>query len=132
MSNQLGRMDVYVRPFVDPTLPPGVNRAEGQLQISSEGGVYPRWRRDGKELFYVSPDGALMAVALEFDGVKVVPAAPHALFKARFASFGADMWRPVYAPADDGRRFLVNVLVEQTAPSPVTMVLNWPATLKDR
>jgi hypothetical protein len=78
------------------------------------------------------PDGALMAVALRFDGTKVQAAAPRALFKARFAAFGADMWRPVYAPGQGGNRFLINILVDQTAPSPVTIVLNWPAALKDR
>jgi hypothetical protein len=73
-----------------------------------------------------------MAAALELDGTKVQPAPAQALFKASFAAFGADMWRPIYAPGEGGRRFLVNVLVDQTAPSPVTMILNWPAALKGR
>jgi Tol biopolymer transport system component len=121
-SDESGRWEVYVRAF-----PP----SDGRWQISTDGGVEPRWRRDGKELFYVSPDGTLMAVALQFDGVKVQPAAAQALFKARFGRFGADMWRPVYAAGDGGRRFLVNIVVEQTVASPVTMVLNWPAALKE-
>ena len=41
------------------------------------------------------------------------------------------MFRPVYAPSHDGRRFLVNIVVEETAASPVTMLLNWPAALKN-
>jgi eukaryotic-like serine/threonine-protein kinase len=122
-SDESGRWEVYVRAFPS---------SDGRWQISTDGGVEPRWRRDGKELFYVSPDGTLTSVALQFDGTKVQPAAARALFKARFGVFGADMFRPVYAPGDGGRRFLVNVVVEQTAPSPVTMVLNWPAALKGR
>ena len=123
-SDESGRSEVYLRAF-----PPQSSR----WQISTDGGVEPRWRPDGKELFYVSPDGALMAVALQFHDMKVEPSTARALFKAHFGTFGAgDMWRPVYAPGDNGRRFLVNIVVEQTAPSPVTMVLNWPAALKGR
>jgi hypothetical protein len=122
-SDESGRWEVYIRAF---------SPAGSRVQISTDGGVEPRWRRDGKELFYVSPDGALKAVALRFDGMKVLPGAAQSLFKARFGVFTADMFRPVYAPGSDGRRFLVNVVVEQTAPSPVTMVLNWPAALKER
>ena len=123
-SDESGRSEVYLRAF-----PPQSSR----WQISTDGGVEPRWRSDGKELFYVSPDGALMAVPLQFDDMKVRPAAARALFKAHFGTFGAEnMWRPVYAPGDGGRRFLVSIVVEQTAPSPVTMVLNWPAALKGR
>jgi Tol biopolymer transport system component len=122
-SDESGRWEVYIRPFP---------AAGSRWQVSTAGGVEPRWRRDGRELFYVAPDGTMMAVALQFDDAKVRPDGARALFKARFAAFGADMLRPVYAPDNDGRRFLVNVLVEETAPSPVTMVLNWPATLKGR
>jgi eukaryotic-like serine/threonine-protein kinase len=123
-SDESGKSEVYVRAF-----PP----LGARWQISTDGGVEPRWRRDGKELFYVSPDGALMAATLQFDEMKVQPDAPRALFKARFAAFGAgDMWRPVYVPVDEGGRFLVNVVVEETVPSPVTMLLNWPAALKRR
>ena len=123
-SDESGRSEVYVRAF-----PPQSSR----WQISTDGGVEPRWRNDGKELFYVSPDGAVMSVPLQFDAGKPQPTAARTLFKVRFGTFGAEnMWRPVYAPGDGGRRFLVNVLVEETAPSPVTMVLNWPAALKGR
>jgi hypothetical protein len=74
-----------------------------------------------------------MSVPLQFDELKVQPGAARRLFKASFGKFGAgDMSRPVYAPGDGGRRFLVNVVVEQTAPSPVTILLNWPAAVKSR
>jgi len=122
-SDESGRWETYVGAF-----PHG----GGRSQISTAGGVEPRWRADGKELFYVAPDGALMSVALEFNDKTVRPGAPRELFKARFGEFGADMFRPVYSPSNDGRRFLVNIVVEETMPSPVTMVLNWPAALTNR
>ena len=120
-SDESGQWEVYVRAF-----PPGPAR----WQVSTGGGVEPRWRLDAKELFYVSLDGTLMAAAMEFDGPTARPAAPRELFSARFGLFGADMFRPVYAPGHDGRRFLVNIVAEQPAPPPVTMLLNWPAAIK--
>jgi Tol biopolymer transport system component len=119
-SDESGRWEVYVGTFP-------FNGA--RWQVSTDGGVEPRWGPDGKELFYVSADGTLNAVAMQFDGTHARPGAPRALFKARFGEFGADMFRPVYSPSNDGRRFLANIVVEETAPSPVTMVLNWPAAL---
>jgi hypothetical protein len=70
-----------------------------------------------------------MAVTLQFNQRVVLPAAPQPLFRARFGQFGAVIFRPVYAPSHDGRKFLVNVVVEETSASPVTMILNWPAAM---
>jgi Tol biopolymer transport system component len=122
-SDESGRWEVYVGKF------PG---GGGRLQISAGGGVEPRWRPDGKELFYVSPDGTLMAVTLQFNQQLVLAAAPRPLFTARFGQFGAQIFRPVYAPSHDGHKFLVNVVVEETTASPVTMILNWPAVMPRR
>jgi eukaryotic-like serine/threonine-protein kinase len=115
-SDESGRWEVYVRAF-----PSGGAR----WQISTDGGVEPRWGRDGKELFYVAPDGTLMTVAVQL--AEFQASVPRALFKTRFAAFGADRWRPEYAPAGGGHRFLVNTLVDETEPLPVTILLNWPA-----
>ena len=122
-SDESRRWEVYVGAF-----PAG----GGRWQISTGGGAEPRWRSDGKELYYVAPDGTLMAAALQFEAGEVRPAAPQPLFKARFGLFGSDMFRPVYTAANGGRRFLVNVVVEETVASPVTMILNWPAVLENR
>jgi Tol biopolymer transport system component len=122
-SDESGRWEVYVGEF------PG---GGGRWHISADGGVEPRWRADGKELFYVSPDGTLMAVTLEFNQQSVLPAAPRPLFTARFGEFGAQIFRPVYAPSHGGHKFLVNVVVEETTASPVTMILNWPAAIPRR
>jgi hypothetical protein len=122
-SDESGRWEVYVGEF------PG---GAGRWQISAGGGVEPRWRADGKELFYVSQDNTLMAVTLEFNQQSVRPGAPHPLFTARFGEFGAQNFRPVYAPSHAGHKFLVNVVVEETTASPVTMILNWPAAMPHR
>jgi Tol biopolymer transport system component len=126
VSNETGIDEVYIRPFPGPG---------GKRQVSTNGGVDPRWRRDGRELFYVAPDGKLMAVAIqvETDGRTVSPGAPVALFPTRFAS-GANVnvgfnSRPQYAVAPDGR-FLMNVTVDDPTPSPITIVLNWATALK--
>ena len=64
-SNASGRMDIYVRPFV----PPGAADATvGQWQVSTAGGIMPAWRRDGKELYYLSPAGTLMAASITVNG----------------------------------------------------------------
>jgi len=121
-------MEVYVQSF-----PAG----SGTVRVSSGGGSQPRWRRNGKELFYMGPGGKLMAV-----DVKTAPAfqagTPHALFDSH-------IWLPEagsrvtstfifhYDVSSDGQRFLVNTTqqTETPAASPgITVVLNWTAGLK--
>ena len=99
----------------------------GKLQISTGGGIAPRWRDDGKELFYVAPDGTLMGVpiAVSKDGKALEPGKPVPLVSARIVSrgyVGAD--KPQYAVTPDGQRFLI-VVPGDEAPSPVTLILNW-------
>ena len=122
-SDESGRWEVYVGEF------PG---GGARRQVSAAGGVEPRWRADGRELFYVAPNGTLMAVTLQLNRQSVLPAAPRPLFTARFGEFGAEIFRPVYAPSHNGQKFLVNLVVEETASSPVTMILNWPAVMPRR
>jgi dipeptidyl aminopeptidase/acylaminoacyl peptidase len=127
-SNESGRVAIYVRPFPGPG---------GQWQVSTAGGSQPRWRPDGKELFYVAPDGRLMAVpiAVGADRQTLEAGAPAPLFPTRLASGGANislgstLSKPQYAVALDGR-FLMNVAVEGATASPITVVLNWDTSLK--
>jgi hypothetical protein len=124
-SYQSGRPEVYVQPF-----PPG----EGEWTISIAGGEQPRWRGDGKELFFVAADGKMMAVP-----VKAVPAvkpsfepgAPVALFDARIANSASGALFE-YDVTADGKRFLVNTANGPgAAPTPpLTVVTNWAAGLK--
>jgi Tol biopolymer transport system component len=56
MSNESGRDEIYVRPFVEG----GSGPTTGQWQVSTAGGIHPAWRRDGKELYYLAQDGQMM------------------------------------------------------------------------
>jgi serine/threonine protein kinase/Tol biopolymer transport system component len=126
-SNETGRLEIYVRPFPAPG---------GTWKVSTVGGSRPRWRRDGKELFYVASDGRLMAVpiALAADPKTLQRGPPVPLFQTRFASgagisFATGMSKPQYAVAPD-RRFLMNVPVDEATVPPITVALNWDAALK--
>jgi len=123
MSNESGRMEVYVRPFVDPMSPPGISRVAGQWQISSEGGVYPRWRRDGKEIYYLNQAGDMMAATVALEAATLDAGAPVTLFQQRVAVDG--VVGNVYDVAPDGR-FLVNTIIDSGVP-PITLLMNWNA-----
>ena len=115
-SNASGRSQVYVRPF--PV-------QEGQFPISRDGGRAPRWSGDGTELFFLTPDGMLMAAGI--DTTKAFAATvPQPLFRTGLTNTGS--FHP-YAVARDGRRFLIPVPREIAGSTPITVVLNWPATL---
>ena len=123
-SNESGRSEVHLQPF---------RRSGERLVVSAGGGMFPRWRADGKELFYVSPDGTLMSVALResANGASLEPA-PVPLFRERIAGGGAPLPGGTYqyAAARDGKRFLLNVTTEEATASPITIVLNWTTLLK--
>jgi hypothetical protein len=120
-SDESGRSEVYVRSFPVPG---------PRTQVSTDGGGQPRWRHDGKELFYQAADRTLMAATVKTDG-SFAASASHALFPMRIASGGTVVSgsEAQFEPTGDGQRFLVNVAVEQPAPA-VTVILNWPATLR--
>ena len=111
-SNESGRNEIYVRPFPGPG---------GQWQISTGGGTSPRWRADGKELYYLGPDSKLMAVAASSSGATFIPGAPEALFQTRIA---LAVNRPNYDIARDGR-FLINTLLDDASSEPIHLLLNW-------
>jgi Tol biopolymer transport system component len=79
MSNESGRMEVYVRPFSEP----GAAAAQtgGQWQVSAAGGIYPAWRPDGKELYYLNPAGAMMAAPIAVTGTTLARAHRCSCFK---------------------------------------------------
>jgi Tol biopolymer transport system component len=118
-SNESGRAEVYVAPFPGPG---------GKWQVSTGGGILPRWRRDGKELFFAVPTGAMMMTAsVNGEGTAFQVGAVQALFQVR--SGGP---RYFYDVSADGQRFLLNALPEQAtaAAAPLTLVVNWTAGLK--
>ena len=115
VSNESGRAEVYVQEF-----PP----TEGKWQISTAGGTEPQWRKDGKELFYLSGD-RLMAVDVKASPRGFEPGVSKTLFPIRLESTRR---RARYQVADNGRRFLINVPIESS--SPVAVSINWPETQK--
>ena len=85
-SNESGPVEIYVRPFVPPVAAgtaAGPGRTGGQWQVSTAGGVFPVWRPDGKELYYLNPEGAMMAATITVTGSTLAPGAPVVLFPTR-------------------------------------------------
>ena len=115
-STESGRTEIYVAPFPGPG---------GKWQISTGGGSSPRWRRDGTEIFYLSPDNKLMVAAVNGKGPSIEVGAVRPLFQTN--SIGS---ASTYAVSADGQRFLINTVPEQAASAPITVVLNWTAGLK--
>jgi Tol biopolymer transport system component len=117
-SQDPNQPEVYVTSFPD-----GARRQ----QVSTGGGVSPRWREDGKELFFFAAQNAyLMAVNVEGAGQELKLGTPHALFPIRGIG-----WRlGVYDVAPDGQRFLTNGDAEPSNRVPLTLVVNWDAQLK--
>jgi serine/threonine protein kinase len=121
-SDESGREEIYVREF-SPGSAHGSWDAAGKWLISNSGGTNPRWRGDGKELFYVGSDGKLMSVDISAKPI-FKAGAPRPLFQLPPGFIGGDV-------TADGRRFLIGVPVAQNASVPFTVVLNWQTTLKN-
>jgi len=116
-SNESGKWQVYVTSFPS---------AGQKRQISTDGGVQPRWRQDGKELYYLALDGKLMAVPIT-PGAKIDSGEPRVLFDT---GFNIDPLNDQYAVTRDGQRFLLQKTVTEPTPTPITVVMNWTATLR--
>ena len=118
-TNESGRFEIVVQPFPMPT---------GKWQVSAGGGIQPRWRTDGKELYFVAPDGKLMAASITA-GATFAAGTPAPLFSVRLAKGGGYEEQPEYMVSHDGR-FLVNQPVEATTTAPITLILNWKPPAK--
>jgi len=122
VSNETQRFEIYASPFPGP----GSKR-----QISIAGGIQPRWRRDGKEIFFRAPDDQLMAAQVTLTGNTLEVGFVHSLFAlAHDTAFGPPHY--TYDVSADGQRVLAVAPPEQTTtPSqPLTVVQNWTAALK--
>ncbi len=126
-SNETGRYEIYVRPFSAGS-PQEASSAGPKWLISTAGGVEPRWRADGRELYYVALDGKLMAVAVT-TGQVFQTGVPKPLFQTPVV-------RPEFGvigtaeAAADGKRFLFEVPPDKTEQPPFIVVQNWQAGLK--
>ena len=118
-SNESGSLEIYVAPF------PGGN---GKWQVSSGGGQEPRWRKDGKELFFLSRDSKMMAVPVS-TGASFASGSPVALFQThrRQPISSQDFYS--YDVSADGQRFLIATQVDESAAAPLTVFLNWTSAM---
>ena len=110
-SDETGRWEIWVR---------GFGATQGRWVISSSGGTQPVWRGDGRELFYLAPDGVLQAVSV---GDSWQAVSPHPLFRTTLPNALAP-FRTSYAVSSDGQRFLLNSLRPNPQASAITVILN--------
>jgi eukaryotic-like serine/threonine-protein kinase len=120
-SNESGVNEVYVRPFPDASA--------GKWIVSKGGGNQPHWRRDGKELFYISADSKMMSADVS-TGAGFKSAVPKALFPAPVLGGASATNTTRYDVSPDGKRFLINTVGDAGNSLAMTVVLNWQAALK--
>ena len=114
-SNESGSHEVYVRRYPE---------RDAKWRVSTGGGAQPHWRGDGAELFYLAPDGALMAADVKRNGVALETSKPQMLFNTGIRGMFVDR-RNHYVVTQDGQRFLVNQMGEDDATAPITVSTNW-------
>jgi len=108
VSGEAGTLEIYVRPL---------EGSGERIRVSATGGRMPRWRRDGKELFYVAPNGDLMATPIR-PGTRPEPGNPSVLFRLEGDVRDYDVDAA-------GQRFLVDLAPTERAP--IGVIVNWPA-----
>jgi serine/threonine protein kinase len=114
-SDETGRYETYVAPFLG---------SGGKRQISTSGGAFPRWRADGKEIFYIAPDQKLMAAEIAFKDGGIQTGEVRPLFGALSIGVGYQ-----FDVSLDGQRILA-ITPRENASESLTIVQNWPAGLK--
>lgn len=119
-SNETGRMEIYVSPF-----PSG----NGKWQVSNAGGEEPRWRQDGKELFYLSPEGKMMAVTVT-TGASFEASSPAALFQTHQRQPVSAQAVFSYDVTGDGQRFLIATKVDEANAVAPSVLLNWASLME--
>ena len=117
VTNEAGQLQVYVQPFPGPG---------PRHRISVDGGRYPHWRHDGSEIFFLGPDDRLMAAGVRLSDTAAHVGAIQPLFTFQFHRVRLDAYP--YDVSPDGR-FLVNTLVEESAPAAISLLVDWPAAV---
>jgi len=118
-SNETGNMEVYVSSF-----PSG----NGKWQVSSGGGQEPKWRQDGKELFYLSAEGRMMAVAVT-TGASFKAGSPVTLFQTHRRQPVSFLDVFSYDVSGDGKRFLIATKIDEANTAPLSVLLNWASEM---
>lgn len=119
VSDESGTNEVYVAHF-----PP----SSGKWQVSSGGGIMPRWAHGGSEIFYFTPQGGTLMAARIHLGDTVEVELARQLFTVRLRYF-AGIVRTQYDVGPDDQHFLINVTSEEQAQTPVTLYQNWIAKI---
>jgi Tol biopolymer transport system component len=117
VSDEAGAMEVYVTAF-----PSG----QGKVRVSSSGGYFPRWRKDGKEIYFLTPDGKMMMAGVRSDTGTFRVETAKALFQTTVAATAGSS----YVVSDDGQWFLVNSRAQSTSPPALGVIFNWPALVR--
>jgi Tol biopolymer transport system component len=112
-SDESGRPEIVVKAF---------QRPGGNIRVSTDGGVAPRWRADGGEIYFIAPDGRMMAAAVSDAGSTLTIVKPVALFLTHIAG---QMFTFQYAVARDGRFLVGNREIERASAPPITLLQNW-------
>jgi len=124
-SDETGQYQVYVQAFQP------LGRTQGKWQVSNNGGTLPRWRGDGKELYYLAADRDVMAVPVK-PGSRFQADVPKPLFRIRAPQYKDQdvMFDVPFAESGDGQRFLVKLAESKSPVVPLHVVLNWKTALK--
>jgi hypothetical protein len=103
--------------------------AAGKWRVSTGGGYQPRWRRDGRELFFIAADGRLMHLDVT-PGAGFPHGAPATLFQTSIFGGGASTSNQYWDVMPDGQRFLINTMNRDAKSAALTVVLNWQSGLE--
>ena len=122
-SDESGKSEIYITSFPKPT---------GRLQVSIAGGATPRWRHDGKELYYLAPDRKLMAVGLKETGGSLQVASTQPLFEMFQTMYVTAAGVNQYDLTRDGSRFVVDSVITDETSAPLNLVVNWTAEMKKK
>jgi len=123
-TDETGRNQVYVQPF--DGISRGTKRRYEDISTDTGGGL-PRWRADGRELFYMTNTGRMMSVKVSANPLEFEHDPPQALFQTRPVP---NTWN-LYDVSPDGQRFLVNLPLEWSGAAPITVMTNWTEKLKN-
>ena len=128
VSKESGREEIYVVPFdanqVLNTQPLQEVPTTGKWQVSATGGAFPRWRRDGQELYYVAPGGQFIAAKVQAKGNAFFVLQTTPLFRESLAQAAFP-----YDVSPDGQHFVINSFGD-TANLPLSLIVNWKESLK--
>lgn len=122
-SDDSGRREIYVKAFV-----PGKPAGDARWQISTGGGTMPRWRGDGRELYYWALDGTIMAAGVNGAGSAFQSSTPVPLFQVQAPTMRTNDIN--FDVTRDGQRFLLVEPVERAQSQPLILITDWLAAAK--